>query len=122
MARKVAIAGGVPADAIRIETQSRTTWENLTEARQIMEREGMRTTILVTDPDHLLRASMMASDLGVVHSTSPTPYSVFRSWKERVPFLMNELWHCHTHRFYRWTGQRSVPDIGRSAPAEAALQ
>ena len=109
VARRIARSFGVPEDAIRTESHSRITWENFLETRTIMARDNLRTAILVSDPDHLFRASMMASDLGISHCTSPTPYSVFRSWSERTPFLLNELWHCHTHRFYRWTGQRPAP-------------
>jgi uncharacterized SAM-binding protein YcdF (DUF218 family) len=110
IARRVAIGNGVPEAAIRVETRSHITWENLAEAHAVMNREGLRTAIIVSDPDHLMRAHMMASDLGMAHFTSPTPYSVFRSWRTRVPFLLNELWHCHKHRCGRWLGQRPLPE------------
>jgi uncharacterized SAM-binding protein YcdF (DUF218 family) len=111
VARREALKAGVPADAILIEKESHITWENLIEAQRVMKARGQRSAILVSDPDHLLRASIMADDLGLAHCTSPTPYTVFVSWKTRAPFLLNEFWHCHTHRFYRWTGQRNLPGL-----------
>jgi uncharacterized SAM-binding protein YcdF (DUF218 family) len=109
VARRMAIQSGVPASAILIEKESRITWENLIEAQRVMNERGLRAAVIVSDPDHLLRASLMADDLGLAHSTSPTPYSVFQSWGTRVPFLLNEFWHCHAHQVSRWIGGRKLP-------------
>lgn len=106
VARRVAMEAGVPAGAILVEKESRMTWDNLIEAQRVMKARGLETAVIVSDPDHLLRASLMAGDLGMEHHTSPTPYTVFQSWGTRLPFLMNEFWHCHVHRVSRLMGRR----------------
>lgn len=107
--RAEALKAGVPASAILMEKASHLTWENLIEARRVMKAKHLSTAVIVSDPAHLFRASMMADDLGLAHTTSPTPYSVFQSWNTLVPFVLNEFWHCHTHRVNVWLGWRPVP-------------
>jgi len=108
VARREALRAGVPEKAILIEKESHVTWENLIEARRLMNARDLHTAVIVSDPDHLLRASMMADDLGLQHTTSPTPYTVFQTWKTRVPFVLNEFWHCQTHRVNWWLGWRKA--------------
>ena len=95
---------GVPVSAILIERTSRFTWENLCEAQKLMKTHALKTALIVSDADHLLRASMMADDLALPHQTSPTPHSAFQTWKTRVPFVLSELWLCHSHRVNFWFG------------------
>jgi uncharacterized SAM-binding protein YcdF (DUF218 family) len=55
---------GVPAEDILEEEQGRTTFESLTEVREIAEDHGMDTALLVSDPLHSERVKRMAIDLG----------------------------------------------------------
>jgi uncharacterized SAM-binding protein YcdF (DUF218 family) len=64
-------AHGVPARAIIQETESRSTWENLTNARKILGQEGVDEILLVTHGFHLKRALMQARDLGFVAHGAP---------------------------------------------------
>ncbi|MEM8851041.1 MAG: YdcF family protein [Pseudomonadota bacterium] len=63
VARDLAIAQGIPADAIRIETASRTTLENLIQARTLLPQGA--TIILVSNRWHLPRARLAARLLGL---------------------------------------------------------
>ncbi len=105
VARREALKAGVPASAILIEKESHFTWENLIEAQRVMNRKGLKSAVVVSDPDHLLRSSFMADSLGMPHATSPTPYTVFQTWKTRVPFLLSEFCYCHVHWWKRATGK-----------------
>jgi uncharacterized SAM-binding protein YcdF (DUF218 family) len=107
--KREALRAGVPEDVILIEKASHVTWENLIEAQRLMKAHELRTAVIVSDPEHLLRASMMADDLAIAHTTSPTPYSVFRTWQTQVPFILDEFWHCHTHRVKWWLGWQKAP-------------
>ena len=50
---------GVPEDAILIENRSRTTFENLTFSKRILEEEGLgKRVLLVTNSFHALRAGV----------------------------------------------------------------
>jgi uncharacterized SAM-binding protein YcdF (DUF218 family) len=90
--RAYALAHGVPAAAILVDAESRTTWQNLIHARQLMADAGIRTALLVSDPLHLRRASAMADDLGIPSSPAPTSSSRFQSWRSRAKFLWRETW------------------------------
>jgi uncharacterized SAM-binding protein YcdF (DUF218 family) len=58
--REVAIASGVPAEAIVLERESTSTRENLLFARPLIEARGYRRIALVTSRCHLPRAAAVA--------------------------------------------------------------
>jgi uncharacterized SAM-binding protein YcdF (DUF218 family) len=99
VARSHAIAAGVPAAAILTESQSRTTAQNLQQARGVMLEHGLKTAVIVSDPLHLKRAASMAEDLGIDAVTSPTPTSRYRTWKAKAGFLMREVFYLHGYWF-----------------------
>ncbi len=65
MMRRVASNAGVPANAIVLDDQSRSTEENIANAKAIMDARDWHTALIVSDPFHLLRAELMARDLGI---------------------------------------------------------
>ncbi|MES2476664.1 MAG: YdcF family protein [Verrucomicrobiota bacterium] len=83
---------GVDPKVILTETRSRTTRQNLVEAKALMDAAGLKTAILVSDPLHLKRASLMAEDLGISAVTSPTPSSRYRSFGPKLMFLLREIY------------------------------
>ncbi len=99
VARAHALAAGVPAEAILTEEYSRTTGQNLAEAKRVMNREGLRTAVIVSDPLHLKRAASMADDLGIDAVTSPTPTSRYRSFGAKAGFLVREVFFLHGYWF-----------------------
>lgn len=60
-----------------------------------------KSAIIVSDPLHLKRASVMADDLGISAVTSPTPSSRYRSLKTKLGFLVREV---HFYNHYAVTG------------------
>jgi uncharacterized SAM-binding protein YcdF (DUF218 family) len=86
---------GIPPSAILIEETSRTTQQNLTQARALMEKHQLRSTIIVSDPLHMKRSVMMAKDLKIDAVSSPTPTSMYRTWKTQSGFLLRELYFFH---------------------------
>ena len=92
VAQAYAIALGVPDKAILIEEKSRTTQQNLSESLTLMQRNQLKTAIIVSDPLHLRRATVMANDLGIDAVSSPTPTSMYRSFKTQSEFLIRELY------------------------------
>ncbi len=95
MGRSIAIRHGVPATDILIEETSRTTHQNLFEARSLMRLHGMRSAIVVSDPLHMKRAMMMADGLGMAAASSPTPTSRYRSLRTKLGFLLREIYFIH---------------------------
>jgi uncharacterized SAM-binding protein YcdF (DUF218 family) len=66
---------GVPASAVLTEERSRTTYQNLAGARQLLERRdpgGQHRIVVVSDPFHMFRAVRQADDLGMDAYPSPT--------------------------------------------------
>ena len=87
-----AIASGIKSDCILKEEVSRTTRQNLVEAKKIMDALEFKTAIIISDPLHLKRASKMALDLDILAVTSPTPTSRYRSLKTKLGFLVREIY------------------------------
>lgn len=69
--REILVSEGVPPDVIIVEDASRTTGENAVYARALMDAQGLRSAILVTDRLHMLRASLIFSELGIPHAQLP---------------------------------------------------
>ena len=90
--RKFAIEHGVPAAAVLFETTSRTTWQNLANARDLLAPFGIQTVLLVSDPLHMRRAMAMAASLGLQAAPAPTSSSRFQSLARRGEFLWRETW------------------------------
>lgn len=86
------IAHGVPAADIAVETRSRTTIQNLRFSLPILEAKGVRTVLLVSDPLHMRRSTIIARRLGLTVEPSPTRTSRYRSWRTQVPFVAREIW------------------------------
>lgn len=79
VARDYLIARGVPSDAILLERMSHTTWENFAFARPEMERKGLHSCLVVTDPFHIQRCLWMASEAGL--EGYPTPSFNGPAWR-----------------------------------------
>lgn len=90
-AKRYAEERGVPSADLYIEEISRITLDNLVCAREIARQEGLQTFTIVSDPLHMKRSVTMAQDLGLTVYSSPTPTSVYKSARTKVPFLLREL-------------------------------
>lgn len=66
---------GVPASAAVIEDQSRTTYQNLSGAKRLLQsrvQDRPLRIVVVSDPYHMYRAITQARDLGFTAYPSPT--------------------------------------------------
>ena len=99
VAAAYAARAGVPAADLLTERRSRTTQQNLAEAKLLMDAHGLRSAILVSDPLHMRRAMWMAGDLGIAAVPSPTPTTRYRSLKTKLRFLRHELYYWHHYAF-----------------------
>ncbi|MCL4267692.1 MAG: YdcF family protein [Anaerolineae bacterium] len=101
VARAYAIAHGVPESAILIETESQITWQNLQNARSVAEAQGITSFLIVSDPLHMKRAMLMATDLGIEAASSPTPTTRYQTLHTQAGFLAREVWFLGQHLLYR---------------------
>lgn len=72
--RRYAISLGVPPEAIRVEPEGRNTAESLRGVASMMGPNA-REVILVSDPFHMLRLSILAHRFGLKPHSSPTKTS-----------------------------------------------
>ena len=72
--RRYAISLGIPAEAIKVEPHSRNTAESLRNVASMMGPDA-REVILVSDPFHMLRLSILANRFGLKPHSSPTKTS-----------------------------------------------
>jgi len=79
VAERYAIEHGVPARAILIENTGRSTIESLRRVATLMDGEPSREVILVSDPFHMLRLTVLARRYGLIPHTSPTKTSPISS-------------------------------------------
>ena len=96
-ARNYAIAQGVPAEHIFIETESYNTCLNLVEAKRIMDENEMEQALLVSDPLHMRRTMWLAESIGMQAESSPTPTSRYQSIGRKARFLMREVYSYGTY-------------------------
>ena len=99
VARNYALKQNVPAPAILIETQSRTTRQNLQQAAILMKTHKFKRAIIVSDPLHMASALRLAREQGIDALGSSTPTSRFRSFETRKRFLLQEVYFFHRDLF-----------------------
>ena len=77
--RSLAMANGIPDEAIVLETQARNTFENVARSRDILIARGWRRVLLVSSPYHMRRARLtwkkVAPEIEVI--ATPVPVSQF---------------------------------------------
>jgi uncharacterized SAM-binding protein YcdF (DUF218 family) len=90
--KNYAIAQQVKAADILIETQSRTTHQNLKNALEVANAHQLTKFLIVSDPLHMKRAVLMARGLGMDAHSSPTPTTRYRSFRSQMEFLSRETY------------------------------
>ncbi len=89
--QKYAIDHGVPPRVILIENSGRSTSESLQHVARLMDAEPSRDVILVSDPFHMLRLSILARRYGMTPFASPTRTSpISLSWRESWKYALAE--------------------------------
>jgi uncharacterized SAM-binding protein YcdF (DUF218 family) len=99
--REWATSNGVPQTAIVVEAESKTTRQNFSNIKPLLEARDIGRVLVVSDPLHMRRAMRMAADLGLDAHPSPTPTSRYRSLTTQVPMLLREVYFS---AYYLFTG------------------
>ncbi len=91
VSRRYAIERGVPQTAILMETEGRTTSESMGSVALLMKSRNRRDVLLVSDPFHMLRLTILARRHGLIPYASPTPTSpIAASPSERWKYALSE--------------------------------
>ena len=82
---------GVPEEALWLDPNSRNTYENALNSREILEREGINRVILVTSALHMPRSVALFEKQGLEVIPAPVDYAVTQTTWERLwePSLSN---------------------------------
>jgi uncharacterized SAM-binding protein YcdF (DUF218 family) len=105
--REIAVGMGVPLGDCLVEDKSLSTFENLRNIKAYMEREGMRSALLVSSPLHMKRTALTAGKLGLdfklssafdatMHKTTPIA---------RIHLMRDVLWEYSALGLYWLRGQ-----------------
>lgn len=91
VSRRYCIRNGVPSESILLETNGRTTSESVAAVAVLMQQLGRRDVLLVSDPFHMLRLTIIARRHGLEPYASPTPTSpIAASPVERWKYALGE--------------------------------
>lgn len=101
--KRYAIERGVKETDIFVETESKTTRQNLINARKIaVENKLIKSKFLiVSDPLHLKRAVLMAQDLGIDAYPAATPTTRYRSFQKKFEFLIRETYFYFVYSLFK---------------------
>lgn len=75
VSQRYAARNGVPIARILLETEGRTTSQSMEGVAALMSGRGRRDVLLVSDPFHMLRLTIVARRHGLIPYSSPTPTS-----------------------------------------------
>jgi uncharacterized SAM-binding protein YcdF (DUF218 family)/lysophospholipase L1-like esterase len=116
----VARDAGVPADAIRVETASTSTWENAAHSAPILRRLGARRVLLVSDKLHMRRAQACFAHLGFHAERASIP--VYEGSRDNVDMLYYGLREFVATWYYRYKGWIGDPRaITRASRASSPI-
>ena len=91
VSQRYAIRRGVPSSAILLETEGRTTSQSMEGVAALMGPRGRNDVLLVSDPFHMLRLTILARRHGLVPFSSPTPTSpIAANRAERWKYALSE--------------------------------
>ncbi len=99
--KRYAITNGVKEDNILTETKSRTTRQNLLNAKAITDSKQFIKVLIVSDPLHMKRAILMARDIGIDAYPSPTPTTRYRNFKSQFQFLLRETYFYFVYLIFK---------------------
>ncbi len=94
------MALGVPKNAIKVDTKSKTTWEEAKNTSNTMEKKGWKSAIVVSDPPHMLRLHQTwsrafegSSKKFILVSTNPSWWHKGLWWTNRqsYQFVISEI-------------------------------
>jgi uncharacterized SAM-binding protein YcdF (DUF218 family) len=127
VARSVAVAYGVPAQAILLADGSLNTQGDAERAAAVLKSHGWQSALIVSHPLHLYRARLLFEQQGITAYTSPTNTdltaiplrwrlgydireALFITWTEMEALGLPHDWGESLHRrLYDWSRRSGLP-------------
>jgi uncharacterized SAM-binding protein YcdF (DUF218 family) len=91
---------GVPKKAIKVDTESETTWDEAVNAAETMQKNGWKSALVVSDPPHMLRIHQTwgkvfegSSKTIILVPTNPEWWNPVLWWTNRTSyrFVISEI-------------------------------
>jgi uncharacterized SAM-binding protein YcdF (DUF218 family) len=118
--RAYLVAAGVPEPALLAEDQGRTTRESIDNVRDLFAAHGLKSAVFVSDPTHLYRVLLLASDDGITGWGSPATGSPVghdpQSWITAVVHELGAL----AEYFGGTIGRTNLPASATPSPGPSA--
>lgn len=93
--KKIAVERRVKTEDILLEKSATSTFENFTLSQKILKEKGLDSVLIVTEPFHVARASLVAEKLDYKYSVSPatesscwSPNKYFSKYFLKEPFAI----------------------------------
>jgi len=106
---ELAVAHGVPASAIILETKAANTYENVAFVREILTRQESQRILLVSSPYHMRRALLtwrkVAPDITVISTPVPANQFYERNWGASLEQIRGILHEYAAIVAYWWWGR-----------------
>lgn len=111
--REILLSAGLPADAILMEEQSRSTEENAIYSKRILDERSLSRVVLVSDNYHMLRARWLFNKQGIQTFASPVTSDRIRDPRAYPFSLVREFiafnWQLFKELFnIPWTHVRGI--------------
>jgi uncharacterized SAM-binding protein YcdF (DUF218 family) len=89
--RQIALKYGAKPNQLLLEGKATSTAENVEFSRAILQREGLRSVVIVSDPYHLPRAGLIAKKKNLTFTLSPALNSpCWTRWRYLGSFFLRE--------------------------------
>lgn len=92
-AKKYALTQGVSETDILIEERSKYTFQNIIEAKKLMDSLQLKSALIVSDPYHMKRAMSFAEKENLNCKPSPTKTSMYKSFGPKLGSLLYESYY-----------------------------
>lgn len=102
VSRAYLLQAGVPDSVLLLENEGRTTSQSLTRVAQMLLARDLERVILVSDPFHVFRASLVARRHGLVVLTSPTSTDAFARVVRQPGYFLGETVKAPLALAFEW--------------------
>jgi uncharacterized SAM-binding protein YcdF (DUF218 family) len=105
----LALAQGVPPDAIIEEGQAQNTVQNIFYSQRIMTTNGWTSAEVVSSPSHLPRTALILKHFSIEWSTHPAPWPPEYTFWQRAAHYSVEAEYCLRLEIFGFPTSRFLP-------------
>jgi uncharacterized SAM-binding protein YcdF (DUF218 family) len=105
----LALANGVPPDAILEEGQAQNTVQNIFYSQRIMAAHGWTSAEVVSSPSHLPRTALILQHFPISWRTHPAPWPSEYTLRQRLTHFTVEAESCLKLRIHGFPTTRFLP-------------